>query len=255
MDKSVQVRLQASHKESQANEEKILSTIATQTEPQAVRSGMQAYAKFKNQKDTFTKHKNRIKGSIESDAGAGDVPNVKWVHFEAMMSMMGPIHKEPIVSTNVGFINPDRASGERSPALASNSSSCNTEESQVDHDSYVAVILDEPLDKPASSSGATPANTETDRSDSAEGEQDTRKQAERSSKTLCYVDIASECLHQLRAIKAAQEQHDLPYFFGMSLVQQLRLLNPHQQVDAITALQKVMQKKISEAKLELAFGN
>ncbi|KAH8029180.1 hypothetical protein HPB51_023726 [Rhipicephalus microplus] len=50
-----------------------------------------------------------------------------------------------------------------------------------------------------------------------------------SSKTLCYVDIASECLHQLRAIKAAQEQHDLPYFFGMSLVQQLRLLNPHQQ--------------------------
>ncbi|KAL3223260.1 hypothetical protein MRX96_027671 [Rhipicephalus microplus] len=162
-------------------------------------TGMQAYAKFKNQKDTFTKHKNRIKGSIESDAGAGDVPNVKWVHFEAMMSMMGPIHKEPIVSTNVGFINPDR---------------------------YVAVILDEPLDKPASSSGATPANTETDRSDSAEGEQNTRKQAERSSKTLCYVDIASECLHQLRAIKAAQEQHDLPYFFGMSLVQQLRLLNP-----------------------------
>ncbi|XP_075746645.1 uncharacterized protein LOC119167535 [Rhipicephalus microplus] len=184
MDKSVQVRLQASHKESQANEEKILSTIATQTEPQAVRSGMQAYAKFKNLKDTFTKHKNRIKGSIESDAGAGDVPNVKWVHFEAMMSMMGPILKEPIISTNVGFINPDR-----------------------------------------------------------------------SSKTLCYVDIASECLHQLRAIKAAQEQHDLPYFFGMSLVQQLRLLNPHQQVDAITALQEVMQKKISEARLELAFGN
>ncbi|KAL1467560.1 hypothetical protein MTO96_042084 [Rhipicephalus appendiculatus] len=38
-DKSVQVRLLTRHKESQANEKKILSTIATQTEPQAVFSG------------------------------------------------------------------------------------------------------------------------------------------------------------------------------------------------------------------------
>ncbi|KAL3216378.1 hypothetical protein MRX96_033127 [Rhipicephalus microplus] len=234
-------------------------------------TGMQAHAKFINLKDTFTKHKNSIKGSMKSGAGAGDVHNVKSVHFEAMMSLMGPILKEPIISTNVGFINPDRASGERSPAPASNTSSGNAEEGQVDHDSYVTVILDEPLEQPASLSGATAANTETDRSDSAEGEQNTRKQTERprkvpriaasgatSSKTLSHIDIASECLHQLRAVKAAQEskeQHDLPYFFGMSLVQQLRLLNSHQQVDAITALQEVMQKKISEARLELEFGN
>lgn len=57
---------------------------------------MQAHAKFKNLKDTFTKHKNKIKGSMKSGAGAADVHNVKWVHFEAMMSLMGPILKEPM---------------------------------------------------------------------------------------------------------------------------------------------------------------
>ncbi|XP_075735154.1 uncharacterized protein LOC142776097 isoform X2 [Rhipicephalus microplus] len=175
------------------------------------------------------------------------------------------------ISTNVGFINPDRASGERSPAPASNSSSGIADEGQVDYDNYVTVILDGPLEQPASSSGATPANTETDRSDSPEGEENTRKQAERprkvprvaangasSSKTISHIDIASECLQQLRAVKAAQEskeEHDLPYFFGMTLAQQLRLLNSHQQVDAITAIQEVMQKKISEARLELEFGD
>ncbi|XP_037280495.2 uncharacterized protein LOC119173815 [Rhipicephalus microplus] len=126
-------------------------------------TGMQAHAKFKNLKDTFTKHKNKIKGSMNSGAGAADVPTVKWVHFKAMMSLMGPILKEPIISTNVGFINPDRASGERSPAPASNSSSGNADEGQVDYNNYVTVILDEPLEQPASSSGVTPANPETDR--------------------------------------------------------------------------------------------
>ncbi|XP_037514561.1 uncharacterized protein LOC119390919 isoform X5 [Rhipicephalus sanguineus] len=38
-DKSVQVRLLTHHEASQANEKKILSTSATQTEPQAVSSG------------------------------------------------------------------------------------------------------------------------------------------------------------------------------------------------------------------------
>ncbi|XP_049271050.1 uncharacterized protein LOC119390669 isoform X18 [Rhipicephalus sanguineus] len=39
-DKSVQVRLLTHHEASQANEKKILSTSATQTEPQAVSSGL-----------------------------------------------------------------------------------------------------------------------------------------------------------------------------------------------------------------------
>ncbi|XP_075734492.1 transcription factor Adf-1-like [Rhipicephalus microplus] len=40
-------------------------------------NGMQAHEKFKNLKDTFTKHKNKIKGSMKSGAGAADVPTVK----------------------------------------------------------------------------------------------------------------------------------------------------------------------------------
>ncbi|XP_049268665.1 uncharacterized protein LOC125757269 isoform X4 [Rhipicephalus sanguineus] len=47
-DKSVQVRLLIHHEASQANEKKILSTSATQTEPQAVSSGTAKYEKEKD---------------------------------------------------------------------------------------------------------------------------------------------------------------------------------------------------------------
>lgn len=72
-----------------------------------------------------------------------------------------------------------------------------------------------------------------------------------SAPPVSHVDIATECLSQLRAVRTSQstrECHDLPYFFCMSLAQQLRLLNTHQQIDAITALQQVMHEKTNEAK-------
>nr|XP_054923121.1 uncharacterized protein LOC126524401 [Dermacentor andersoni] len=55
----------------------------------------------------------------------------------------------------------------------------------------------------------------------------------RSAQSVSHVDIASECLQQLRAVKSSQsskEAHDLPYFFSMTIAQQLRLLNTHQQI-------------------------
>lgn len=79
-----------------------------------------------------------------------------------------------------------------------------------------------------------------------------------SLQTVSHVDIAAECLNQLRAVKASQgskENHDFPYFFCMSLAEQLRLLSPHQRVDAVTALQQVMLEKINEARLQRELGN
>lgn len=59
-------------------------------------AGIAAQNKFKNLKDTFNEHSNKIKDSMRSGAGAADVPTVKWAHFKSMMSLMGPVLKEPM---------------------------------------------------------------------------------------------------------------------------------------------------------------
>ncbi|XP_070382702.1 uncharacterized protein [Dermacentor albipictus] len=141
------------------------------------------------------------------------------------------------------------------------------EHSQLEDTIYDASSVDELSRAGSSPRCATPAVTEPDRSRySGDTDQEAAFQTERprkiprlsctdsrSAQSVSHVDIASECLQQLRAVKSSQsskEAHDLPYFFSMTIAQQLRLLNTHQQIDAITALQKVMHDKVMEAKEE-----
>ncbi|KAH6942922.1 hypothetical protein HPB50_011958 [Hyalomma asiaticum] len=163
-------------------------------------TGMQAQAKFKNLKDTFTKHKNKIKDLMRSGAGAAEIPTVKWVHFEAMMSLVGPALEEPI------------ASSVDDPGPTTSSSTGIAEEGQLEDDSYVAVVLDEPSETVESPPCATPANIEAERPRKVPR---TAASDASSSQTVSHVDIAAECLNQLRAVKASQgskENHDFPYF-------------------------------------------
>ncbi|XP_049515872.1 uncharacterized protein LOC125942014 [Dermacentor silvarum] len=131
-------------------------------------AGIAAQNKFKNLKETFNKHRNKIRDSMRSGAGAADVPTVKWAHFESMMSLMGPVLKEPITP------NVDR------PSTSREGSTEVAETPQLEDATYDASSQDELSGAGASPLPVTPAIMETDRSvDSAETDQDAVFHAER----------------------------------------------------------------------------
>ncbi|XP_037579829.1 uncharacterized protein LOC119462562 [Dermacentor silvarum] len=125
-------------------------------------SGIAAQNKFKNLKDTFNKQRNKIKDSMRSGAGAADVPTVKWAHFESMMSLMGPVLKEPIICTNIDFASPERTPNVDRPSTSTEGSTEVAETPQLEDAIYDASSQDELSGAGASPLPVTPAIMETD---------------------------------------------------------------------------------------------
>ncbi|XP_040074264.1 uncharacterized protein LOC120846533 [Ixodes scapularis] len=70
--------------------------------------GVDLVNKFKNAKDTYQKHNNKIICSMKSRAGAAQVGKITWPHFMQMMEIMEPVSPNPILHTNLQFDEEER---------------------------------------------------------------------------------------------------------------------------------------------------
>lgn len=61
-----------------------------------ISAGVDLVNKFKNAKDTYQKHKNKITCSMKSGAGAAQVGKITWPHFMQMMEIMEPVSPNPM---------------------------------------------------------------------------------------------------------------------------------------------------------------
>ncbi|KAM7298891.1 uncharacterized protein ISCGN_019458 [Ixodes scapularis] len=61
--------------------------------------GVDLVNKFKNAKDTYQKHKNKVTCSMKSGAGAAQVGKITWPHFMEMMEIVEPVSPNPISGT------------------------------------------------------------------------------------------------------------------------------------------------------------
>ncbi|KAL1441964.1 hypothetical protein MTO96_008145 [Rhipicephalus appendiculatus] len=219
--------------------------------------------KFKNLKDSFTKLKTKIKDKTKSGAGAADVPSVKWKHFEAMVPIMEKVYEEPILCTNITFRET------RGPECHGGDAGT----SQDEADEFLCNDLfegDEAVDlercgsstselsgSPAATSNSYETPTETDEVEEANPSAPRVQKSRRTSRNRkttseprpTSMDVAAECLSHLKTSRESREQQkDVLYHFGLTIVGMLRMLPSDDQFDTMNEVQNLVYQKVKEVR-------
>ncbi|KAL1472475.1 hypothetical protein MTO96_039295 [Rhipicephalus appendiculatus] len=182
--------------------------------------------KFKNLKDSFTKLKTKIKDKTKSGAGAADIPSVKWKHFEAMVPIMEKVYEEPILCTNITFRET------RGPECHGGDAGT----SQDEADEFLCNDLFEgdeavDLERPTETDEVEEANPRT------------------SEPRPTSMDVAAECLSHLKTSRESRDQQkDVLYHFGLTIVGMLRMLPSDDQFDTMNEVQNLVYQKVKEAR-------
>lgn len=220
--------------------------------------------KFKNLKDNFTKIKTKLKDKSRSGAGAKDVPTVKWRHFEAMIPIMEKVHEEPIICTNITFVQ----TGGSEMSAEGLSDDAQLEPPATDHIEVEWSKLDAGTSSSTTTSVHPAASSDTSETSRQTGPQEKDvvtpnrsesrpqkiRRAPKNDKTPSDDDagamaVAAECLNHLKVTRDQREQQkDVLYHFAHTMIGMLCTRPTDDQFNVMHAVQNLVHEKIKEVR-------